>query len=128
MVTISSLLTSLLFTGKNKMDVNQDASKLHPLICTTFFFAYIWAIGGNLITKSIEAFDSFARELFNDTNDVKVSTFIIIHHTVFTIMYYLQRFLEVEKCLIILWISRLVGLNPGRRLFPPSHMTKKYCA
>ena len=55
------------------MDVNQDTSKLHPFICTTFFFAYVWAIGGNLITKSIENFDSFARELFNDTNDVKVS-------------------------------------------------------
>ena len=54
------------------MDVNQDTTKLHPLICTTFFFAYIWAIGGNLITKSIEAFDTFARELFSDTNDVKV--------------------------------------------------------
>ena len=72
-------MTSLLFTGKNKMDVNQDTTKLHPLICTTFFFAYIWAIGGNLITKSIEAFDSFARELFSDTNDVKVSgSFIIL--------------------------------------------------
>lgn len=56
------------------MDVNQDTSKLHPLICTTFFFAYVWAIGGNLITKSIETFDSFARELFSDTNDVKVSS------------------------------------------------------
>ena len=73
MVTISKLLTSLLLTGKNKMDVNQDPAKLHPLICTTFFFAYIWSIGGNLITKSIEAFDTFARDLFNDTNDVKVS-------------------------------------------------------
>lgn len=56
------------------MDVNQDTSKLHPLICTTFFFSYVWAIGGNLITKSIESFDSFARELFSDTNDVKVSS------------------------------------------------------
>jgi len=72
-VTISSLLTSLLFTGKNKMDINQDNSKLHPLICTTFFFAYVWAIGGNLITKSIEGFDSFARDLFSDNHDVKVS-------------------------------------------------------
>ena len=94
------------------MDVNHDTSKLHPLICTTFFFAYVWAIGGNLITKSIESFDSFARELFSDTNDVKVS---IVHSTIIIITLCYQRFLAVEKCLIILWILRLAGLNPGRR-------------
>ena len=115
-------MTSLLFTGKNKIDVNQDATKLHPLICTTFFFAYVWAIGGNLITKSMEAFDSFARELFGDTNDVKVS--IIFFYTIIIICS--QRSLAVEKCLIILWTLRLAGLSPGRRSFLSSHMTKKY--
>lgn len=72
MVTISSLLTSLLFTGKNKIDPNKDPASLHPLICTTFFFAYVWSLGGNLITKSMEGFDSFIRDLFSDTHDVKV--------------------------------------------------------
>ena len=71
------------------MDTNQDTAKLHPLICTTFFFAYIWAIGGNLITKSIESFDSFARELFSDTNDVKVSTFFIIY-TIYSYVLYVS--------------------------------------
>lgn len=76
MVTISSLLTSLLFTGRNKIDPNQDPSSLHPLICTTFFFAYVWSLGGNLITKSMEDFDSFVRDLFSDTHDVKVNGII----------------------------------------------------
>jgi len=65
-------LTSLLFTGKNKIDPNKDPASLHPLICTTFFFAYVWSLGGNLITKSMEDFDSFIRDLFSDTHDVKV--------------------------------------------------------
>ncbi|XP_065911794.1 dynein axonemal heavy chain 6-like [Dysidea avara] len=71
-VTISSLLTSLLFTGNNKIDPNKDPASLHPLICTTFFFAYVWSLGGNLITKSMEGFDSFVRDLFSDTHDVKI--------------------------------------------------------
>lgn len=83
MVTISTLLTSLLFTGNKKIDVNQDTTKLHPLICTTFFFSYVWAIGGNLITKSMEGFDSFARDLFSDNHDVKVGNISI---TLYAIM------------------------------------------
>jgi dynein heavy chain len=49
-----------------------DLSKLLPLICTTFLFAYVWGIGGNLTEKSMDAFDTFCRDLFGDTHDVKV--------------------------------------------------------
>lgn len=58
---------------KPSVDCKMDLSKLLPLICTTFMFAYIWGIGGNLVEKSMDAFDTFCRDLFGDNHDVKVN-------------------------------------------------------
>lgn len=58
---------------KPHVDFKMDLSKLLPLICTTFVFAYVWGLGGNLVEKSMDAFDTFCRDLFGETHDVKVS-------------------------------------------------------
>ena len=71
---LCSLLTSLLCGrgDKTTVDFSMDPAKLHPIICTTFVFAYVWSLGGNLVEKSMDAFDTFSRDLFGDTHDVKV--------------------------------------------------------
>ena len=46
--------------------------KLHPLICTCFVFCYVWCLGGNLVEKSMDMFDTFCRDLFGENQDVKV--------------------------------------------------------
>lgn len=73
--TICSLLVALLCGNKDKplIDSKMDLSKLLPLICTTFLFAYVWGIGGNLLEKSMDTFDTFCRDLFGETHDVKVT-------------------------------------------------------
>ena len=70
-----SLITSLLCGREEKtsVDFKMDIAKLLPLICTTFVFSYVWGLGGNLIEKSMDSFDSFCRDLFSDLHDAKVS-------------------------------------------------------
>ena len=68
-------MTSLLCGTEDKttVDFKMDPIKLCPLICTTFLFAYVWGLGGNLVEKSMDAFDTFCRDLFGDIQDLKVS-------------------------------------------------------
>ena len=66
------LMQSLLCGEKTAVDLSTEPSKLHPLVCTVFVFCYVWCIGGNLVESSMDAFDTFCRELFSDTHDVKV--------------------------------------------------------
>lgn len=74
--TVCSILVSLLCNkDKPSIDNKMDLSKLLPLICTTFLFAYVWGLGGNLIEKSMDTFDTFSRDLFGDNHDVKVMFF-----------------------------------------------------
>ena len=49
------------------------SEKLHSLICTSFLFCYVWCIGGNLVEKSMDAFDTFCRDLFSEIHEVKVA-------------------------------------------------------
>ena len=78
MNTLCSLMVSLLCGCGEKplVDFTMDTAKLHPLICTAFVFSYVWSIGGNLIEKSMDAFDSFSRDLFSELHDVKVHALI----------------------------------------------------
>ena len=73
--TVCSLMMSLLSNNRDttQVDFKMDLSKLLPLICTTFLFAYVWGLGGNLVEKSMDSFDTFCRDLFGETHDVKVS-------------------------------------------------------
>ena len=67
-------MTSLLYGSDDKpaVDFSMDPTKLHPLITTVFVFSYVWSVGGNLVEKSMDAFDSFCRDLFSENHDVKV--------------------------------------------------------
>lgn len=71
--TMCCLLESFFFPEKGGPDFNMDTNKLHSLICTTFLFVFLWSVGGNLVETSMDAFDTFARDLFSDTHDVKVN-------------------------------------------------------
>ncbi|XP_033099985.1 dynein heavy chain 6, axonemal-like [Anneissia japonica] len=71
--TLCCLLEELLFQkGRSKIDLTMDTNKLHPLICTTFVFSYVWAVGGNLLDNSWDAFDSFVRNQFEDNGEAKL--------------------------------------------------------
>jgi len=70
-VTLCKLLESLLLVSKG-VDLNADAAKLNPIICSTFVFCYLWSIGGNIVDTHWDAFDSFVRHQFEDTPDAKV--------------------------------------------------------
>ena len=59
--TLCQLLEGLLCSEKNKVDWKAEASKLHPLISTTFLFSYVWSLGGNLVEKSLELFENYVR-------------------------------------------------------------------
>ena len=69
---LCSLLQSLLIGPHSNVDISMTTDKLHPLICTCFLFCYVWCLGGNLVEKSMDAFDTFTRDLFSETQDVKV--------------------------------------------------------
>lgn len=73
-MTLCALMTSLLCGSGDKpaVDFSMDPTKLHPLITTVFVFSYVWSVGGNLVEKSMDAFDSFSRELFSENHEVKV--------------------------------------------------------
>lgn len=71
--TMCCLLESFFFPEKGGPDFNMDTNKLHSLICTTFLFVFLWSVGGNLVETSMDAFDTFTRDLFSDTHDVKVN-------------------------------------------------------
>ncbi len=53
-------------------DLESDASKLHPLVCTSFVFCYLWALGGNIVDNNWDAFDTFVRQQFEENPDAKV--------------------------------------------------------
>ncbi|KAL3884515.1 hypothetical protein ACJMK2_024650, partial [Sinanodonta woodiana] len=70
-VTLCKLMESLLFS-RGGPNLQQDVQKLHPLICATFVFCYLWAIGGNIRDTNWDAFDSFIRQMFEDSGDAKL--------------------------------------------------------
>ena len=69
---LCSLLQSLLVGPHSNLDISMGTEKLHPLICTCFVFCYVWCLGGNLVEKSMDKFDTFCRDLFGENQDVKV--------------------------------------------------------
>ena len=69
---LCSLLQSLLVGPHSNLDISMGTEKLHPLICTCFVFCYVWCLGGNLVEKAMDKFDTFCRDLFGENQDVKV--------------------------------------------------------
>ncbi|XP_062864847.1 dynein axonemal heavy chain 6 isoform X2 [Trichomycterus rosablanca] len=69
--TLCCLLEALLFnTGAPSL--NMDPSRLNSVLCQTFVFCYVWAVGGNLTDSCWDAFDSFIRQQFEDNTDAKL--------------------------------------------------------
>ncbi|XP_047672459.1 dynein axonemal heavy chain 6 isoform X2 [Tachysurus fulvidraco] len=69
--TLCCLLEALLFS-KDTPILKMDSAKLNVVVCQTFVFCYIWAIGGNLTDSCWDAFDSFIRQQFEDNSDAKL--------------------------------------------------------
>ena len=68
---LCKLFESLLLTPGGP-DLSMDMNRLHPLLCTTFVFCYLWTIGGNIIDANWDTFDTFVRNQFDDNGDAKV--------------------------------------------------------
>ncbi|XP_029949300.1 dynein heavy chain 6, axonemal [Salarias fasciatus] len=69
--TLCSLLEALLL-GKGGPDLNTDSRHLNSVLCQTFIFCYLWAVGGNLTCAHWDTFDTFLKEQFRDNNDAKL--------------------------------------------------------
>ncbi|KAK7497834.1 hypothetical protein BaRGS_00010968 [Batillaria attramentaria] len=70
--TLCKLLEALLFPARGAPDMTADATRLNVLVCTTFVFCYIWSIGGNILEKYWDAFDTFVRNQFEDNGEAKL--------------------------------------------------------
>uniref|UniRef100_A0A667W9Y7 Dynein axonemal heavy chain 6 n=1 Tax=Myripristis murdjan TaxID=586833 RepID=A0A667W9Y7_9TELE len=66
--TLCCLLEALLL-GKGGLDLKMH---LNSVVCQTFIFCYLWAVGGNLPNRHWDAFDSFVREQFEENSDIKL--------------------------------------------------------
>uniref|UniRef100_A0A3B4FEJ7 Dynein heavy chain 6, axonemal-like n=1 Tax=Pundamilia nyererei TaxID=303518 RepID=A0A3B4FEJ7_9CICH len=68
--TLCSLLEALLL-GNGGPDLKMH---LDGVLCQTFIFCYLWAIGGNLTSSYWDAFDTFIREQFEGNKNAKLPT------------------------------------------------------
>ncbi|KAL8568337.1 Dynein heavy chain 6, axonemal [Nucella lapillus] len=71
-VTLCKLMEALLFPARGGPDMKGESVKLHVLVCTTFVFCYIWAVGGNILEKYWDPFDTFVRNQFEDNGEAKL--------------------------------------------------------
>ncbi|XP_067440238.1 dynein axonemal heavy chain 6 [Thunnus thynnus] len=69
--TLCSLLEALLL-GKGGPDLKMDSKHLNAVICQTFIFCYLWAVGGNLTSSHWDAFDTFVRGQFEGNSNAKL--------------------------------------------------------
>ncbi|XP_074141707.1 dynein axonemal heavy chain 6 isoform X2 [Sminthopsis crassicaudata] len=70
-ITLCCLLESLLF-GQDAPDLALEQGKLHSVLCQTFVFCYLWAVGGNLTEIYWDAFDTYVRQQFEETPEAKL--------------------------------------------------------
>uniref|UniRef100_A0A3B4T6A4 Dynein axonemal heavy chain 6 n=1 Tax=Seriola dumerili TaxID=41447 RepID=A0A3B4T6A4_SERDU len=71
-VTTLCFLLEALLLGKGGPDLKMDSKHLNGILCQTFIFCYLWAVGGNLTSSYWDAFDTFVREQFEDNNIAKL--------------------------------------------------------
>ncbi|TRY65354.1 hypothetical protein DNTS_005929 [Danionella cerebrum] len=71
--TLCCLLEALLFSS-GAPNLKLESDKLNTLLCQTFVFCYLWAVGGNLTDSHWESFDTFVRQQFEDNADAKLLT------------------------------------------------------
>uniref|UniRef100_A0A8C3AFB1 Dynein axonemal heavy chain 6 n=1 Tax=Cyclopterus lumpus TaxID=8103 RepID=A0A8C3AFB1_CYCLU len=78
--TLCSLLEALLL-GKGGPDLQLESKHLNSLLCQTFIFCYLWAIGGNLTISHWDAFDTFIQKQFEGNSNAKLPK----HETLWTV-------------------------------------------
>lgn len=61
-----AMIMQSMISGKPGLKMSQPLDQVQATVSKIFVFAYIWAIGGNLVETIQEKFDTFVRELFND--------------------------------------------------------------
>ncbi|KAM3623278.1 uncharacterized protein V6R79_009492 [Siganus canaliculatus] len=61
--TLCCLLEALLLE-EGVPDLEMESVDLNEVLCQTFIFCYLWALGGNLATSDRNAFDTFVKEQF----------------------------------------------------------------
>ncbi|KAJ8402442.1 hypothetical protein AAFF_G00369310 [Aldrovandia affinis] len=71
--TLCCLLEALLL-GPGGPDLKLGLSKLNCVLCQTFVFCYLWAVGGNLTDNNWDEFNSFIRKQFEDNKEAKLPT------------------------------------------------------
>ncbi|XP_040003149.1 dynein heavy chain 6, axonemal [Xiphias gladius] len=69
--TLCCLLEALLLC-RGGPDLKMDSKHLNSVLCQTFIFCYLWAVGGNLTSSHWDAFDTFVREQFEDNPIAKL--------------------------------------------------------
>uniref|UniRef100_A0A2K6TNM5 Dynein axonemal heavy chain 6 n=1 Tax=Saimiri boliviensis boliviensis TaxID=39432 RepID=A0A2K6TNM5_SAIBB len=69
--TLCCLLESLIF-GKDGVNLSMEQIKLNTILCQTFVFCYLWALGGNLTEQYWDSFDTFIRTQFDDNPDARL--------------------------------------------------------
>uniref|UniRef100_A0A8C4HQX9 AAA+ ATPase domain-containing protein n=1 Tax=Dicentrarchus labrax TaxID=13489 RepID=A0A8C4HQX9_DICLA len=69
--TLCSLLEALLL-GDGGPDLKMDSKHLNSVLCQTFLFCYLWAVGGNLTCSHWDAFDTFVKVQFEDNSNAKL--------------------------------------------------------
>ncbi|XP_032099375.1 dynein heavy chain 6, axonemal isoform X2 [Sapajus apella] len=69
--TLCCLLESLIL-GKDGVNLAMEQIKLNTILCQTFVFCYLWALGGNLTEHYWDSFDTFIRTQFDDNPDARL--------------------------------------------------------
>ncbi|XP_028297484.1 dynein heavy chain 6, axonemal-like, partial [Gouania willdenowi] len=69
--TLCSLLEALLL-GEGGPDLHMSSTQLNMILCQTFIFCYLWAVGGNLLCSYWDAFDDFLKQQFEENSDAKL--------------------------------------------------------
>lgn len=67
---VCAIMQSILKTP-GAMDKIGEKSKVRNFLCQTFIFSYIWGVGGNLLDASMERFESYVRDQFDEHPDAR---------------------------------------------------------
>ncbi|CAG5929115.1 unnamed protein product [Menidia menidia] len=70
--TLCSLLQALLLGREGPPLSVKNPELLNDVLCQTFIFCYLWAVGGNLISSDWDVFDAFIRDQFEDNDNAKL--------------------------------------------------------
>nr|XP_019939373.1 PREDICTED: dynein heavy chain 6, axonemal [Paralichthys olivaceus] len=63
-VTTLCFLLEALLLGEGGPNLNMDSKHVKSILCQTFIFCYLWAVGGNLNSSHWDSFDTFVKEQF----------------------------------------------------------------